>query len=260
MVSYQYHYKEEQLPNTMALEILRKIGLSPGEIKVYSALLDLGSAPVNHIHEKIGIERRNIYDILNKLIEKGLVTYTEENKKRTFQITNPNKLISYIEEKKKELELTKNTLSREIPALISRFDTKKQKINADTFRGPEGIKAVWEDMLNYDATYWIGSGRYVLKKFPNFFIPWNKRRIQKSVKWFNLLRYEMKKTIKIMPLEYVKFLPKEFSGNPTVIGIYGDKVAQFIFGEALFAFVITSKELAENYKAYHTYLWKQAKN
>ncbi len=56
-------------------------------------------------------------------------------------------------------------------------------------------------------------------------------------------------------LEDIKFLPKEFSGNPTVIGIYGNKVTNFIFGDEFFAFVIESKELAENYKRYHKYLW-----
>ena len=64
----------------MKPDILRNIGLSEGEITIYSALLDLGKAPVNKIHEKVGIERRNIYDILNKLIERGLVSYINENK------------------------------------------------------------------------------------------------------------------------------------------------------------------------------------
>ena len=52
-----------------------------------------------------------------------------------------------------------------------------------------------------------------------------------------------------------KFLPKEFSGNPTVTAIYGNKVAQLLFGEYMNVFVIESKELAENYKKYHKYLW-----
>ena len=80
----------------MKTEILRKIGLSDGEIKVYSALLDLRRSPVNKIHEKTGIERRNIYDILNKLIEKGLVSYTIEKGKKTYQCTHPNKLVEEI--------------------------------------------------------------------------------------------------------------------------------------------------------------------
>lgn len=136
----------------MSLEVLRNIGLSEGEIKIYSALVDLGMSPISKIHEKTGIERRNIYDILNKLIEKGMITYITENKKRSFQITHPNKIIGYIEEKKYRLDKTKEGLAKEIPALIEKFNFKKQNINAEVFRGKEGIKAVWEDMLNYNPS------------------------------------------------------------------------------------------------------------
>ena len=70
----------------MNLEILKRAGLSDGEIKVYEAILSIGTAPINKIHEKTGIERRNIYDIVNKLIKKGLINYTDENKKIAEQI------------------------------------------------------------------------------------------------------------------------------------------------------------------------------
>ncbi len=128
-------------------------------------------------------------------------------------------------------------------------------IQAEVFRGLEGIKTVWEDTLNYKETYWIGSGRYVPRRFPDFFNHWNKRRIAKKIQWFNLHRVEFKKEIKPYQHEHLRFLPREFSANPTVICIYGDKVVNFLYGENLFAFVIESKELAENYRAYHKYLW-----
>ncbi|MBS3134545.1 hypothetical protein J4214_04920 [Candidatus Woesearchaeota archaeon] len=239
----------------MQLELLRKIGLSEGEVKIYTALLDLGLSPINKIHERTGIERRNIYDILNKLIERGLITYITENKKRSFQITHPRKIIGYIEEKKYNLEKTKKELEKIIPEITKRFKFKKSLLNAEVYRNIEGIKAIWEDTLNYKEAYWIGSGRYVPKRFPYFFNNWNRRRIKLKVKWFNILRYELKKETKPMQLEQVKFLPKEFSGNPTVICIYGDKVVNFLYGKDLFGFLIESKELAENYKLYHKYLW-----
>ncbi len=53
----------------------------------------------------------------------------------------------------------------------------------------------------------------------------------------------------------VLILPKEFSGNPTVICIFGNKVVNFILDKELFAFVIECKELADNYRRYHKYLW-----
>lgn len=245
----------------MPLEILRKIGLSEGEIKVYSALLDQGISPINKIHEKTAIERRNIYDILNKLIEKGLVTYITEHKRRSFQISHPNKILGYIEEKKESLENVKSEINKEIPNLIEKFNFKRPEINAEIFRGREGVKAVWEDMLNYKKNYWIGSGRYVPQQLPYFFTSWNKRRIKLKVKWINLLRYELRNKTKPMELEKIKFLPKEFSGNPSSICIYGNKVANFLYGKDFFAFVIESNETAENYLKYHKYLWdNMAKN
>lgn len=239
----------------MNLDILRKVGLSEGEIKVYNAVLGIGIAPINKIHEKTGIERRNIYDILNKLIERGLVTYMNENKKRSFQISSPNRLLEYIDEKKEAFEDIKKKLSLQMPEILKEFQAKNEDIKAEVFRGVEGIKTVWNDMLNYSEMFWIGSGRYVPKRYPNFFIPWNKRRIKKRIKVFNLLRYEMRGQIEVWTYEKVKYLPKEFSGTPAVIGIFGNKIAHFLYGENLFAFVIESKELAENYKSYHKYLW-----
>ncbi|MEK6894448.1 MAG: helix-turn-helix domain-containing protein [Nanoarchaeota archaeon] len=238
----------------MIAESLKKLGLSEGEIKVYSSLLDNGSLPINSIHERTGIERRNIYDILNKLIEKGLVSYINENKRRSFQVSSPNKIISYICEKKDYLEEIKQEVDKEMQVLMDKFKLKRANINAEIFRGYEGIKAIWEDMLNYDNLYWIGSGRYIPKKFPNFFENWNKRRIKKKIMLFNLMRHELREQTKKMPMEELKFLPKEFSANPTVICIYGDKVVNFLFGEDIFAFLIESKDLAHNYRIYYKYL------
>ncbi|MBS3096820.1 hypothetical protein J4480_05265 [Candidatus Woesearchaeota archaeon] len=245
----------------MALEFLRKIGLSDGEIKVYSSLLDLGKAPLNKIHERTGIERRNIYDILNKLIERGLVTYIKENKKRLFEISHPNKIIGYVEEKKHELDITKQEIEKELPSILEKYNFKKPDINAEIFRGIEGVKAVWEDMLNHKEIYWIGSGRYVPKRLSIWFSNYNRRRVKQKVKWLNLMRNEMKKEIK-KPLEFekIKFLPKEFSGNPTAIGIYGNKIVNFLLGEDFFAFMIENKEIADDYRKYHSFLWNIAKN
>ncbi|MBI2106541.1 helix-turn-helix domain-containing protein [Candidatus Woesearchaeota archaeon] len=240
----------------MNLEILRKIGLSEGEVKVYNALLKIGETPINNIHEQIGIDRRNIYDILNKLIERGLVAYIESDGKRVFRISNPDKILSYIEEKKTNLEDIKEEIKKLVPDMQKICESKKQEFQAMTFKDKEGIKAVWDDMLHYKAIFWIGSGMYVPDKFPAFFKDWDKRRKKNKVKSYHLFRYEKRNVADKNIWHDRRFLPSEFSGNPTVIAIYGNKVVNFLFGENLFAFVIESKELAENYKEYHKYLWE----
>ena len=241
----------------MNLEVLKKIGLSEGEIKVYNALLEIGETSINNIHEKIGIDRRNIYDILNKLIERGLVSYIESNNKKVFKISNPNKIIGYIEEKQTNLESVKKEVSNIIPSMKEIFESKKEDLDAEIFKGAEGVKAVWDDMLNYKAVYWIGSGMYMPDKFPAFFNSWDKRRIKNKTKSYHLFRHEKRSEVSKKIFPDSKFLPKEFSGNPTVTATYGDKVVNFLFGENLFAFVIESKELAENYRNYHKFLWNE---
>lgn len=241
----------------MNLEILRSIGLSDGEIKVYRAILDIGFAQISEINTKVNINRRNIYDILNRLIEKGLINYAEENNKKKFHITHPNKLIGFIEEKKKELDNSKENIEKEIPEILQKFNATKPQIRTEVYTGVEGMKAYFEDSLNYPETYWIGGGRYLPKKYPNFFVPWNKRRVKLKIKWHYLMRYELREEYKPFQFEEVKFLPKEFSGAPTVIGIFGNKVAQLLLGEEIFVFVTESKELAENYKNYFNFLWNK---
>ncbi|MDD4983533.1 MAG: helix-turn-helix domain-containing protein [Candidatus ainarchaeum sp.] len=241
----------------MDIEILSKIGLSKGEIKIYSILLELGVSNITKIHEKTGIERRNIYDILNKLIERGLVTYIQENKKRLFKTTNPDKIISYIEDKENSLQKIKKDVQKQIPDLTKKFNSRQSTINGEIFRGKEGIKTIWDDSLNYKEIYWIGSGRYVPKKYPAFFAMWNKKRVAKGIKLHNILREEMRGKIKPWVSENIKFLPKEFSANPVVIGIHGNKVVNYSYGKELFAFAIENQDIAESYKAYFKYLWNK---
>jgi sugar-specific transcriptional regulator TrmB len=239
----------------MNLEVLRKVGLAEGEIKVYGALLETGATSINSIHEKIGIDRRNIYDILNKLIERGLVSYIKENGKRVFKATNPNKILNYIEEKKSNLEEIKKEIEKTLSSIEEVYNSKKEELFAEIFKGQEGLKAVWDDLLNYDSIYWIGSGMYVPKRFPAYWEDWNKRRIKRKVDSHHLFRYEKRGEVSKKKFTDCKFLPKEFSGNPTVTVTYGNKVAQMLLGDNISVFVITSQELADNYKIYHKYLW-----
>jgi sugar-specific transcriptional regulator TrmB len=250
----------------MALEILRKIGLTEGEIKVYSAILEIGISTINKIHEKTGIERRNIYDILNKLIEKGLVSYTIEKGKRTYQITHPNKIIGYIEERKHELDKTKEEIEKEIPLIIKKFESTKPEIRAEVYRGKDGIKAIFEDMLSCRENWFIGGNGGVQKYMPFFWENWNRRRIKKKVFWHDLIDKgtlmsafkslaKAKEKLKELQFYEYKILPEELV-SPHVIFIYGDKIANVLWSEAPFAFVIQNKEIADSYKKYFSFLWK----
>lgn len=236
----------------MKLDKLAILDLSNGEIKVLEALLATGIANINKIHERTGFERRAIYDIINKLLEKGLISQTIEQRKKTYQCAPPNKIKVELEKKQKELTEAKNLL----PNIHEEYLEKKPQVRFETFRGKEGMKTVFEDILNYKNTYIIGGGFFIIKELPHYWPQYNKRRIKAKCTWNNLIVDEVKNKIPKTKLLKTKVLPEEFSGNPIAVVIYGNKVVNLSWGEEAFAFVTESKSMKQNYKKYFDYLWK----
>lgn len=246
----------------MNIEDLKELNFSDGQIKVYHAVLALGISTINKIQEKTGIERRNIYDILNKLIEKGVITYTVEKGKRTYQCTHPNKIKEEIKKKQEGL----HRLEKEIPTLTALFNVSKPNIRAEVFRGSEAIKALLNEALEYKESYWIGGNSSVEKThLKAWFGHWMQRRVEKKHMMYDLVDYGTfleglpAHDIKKHKKEYYKYcqLPKELN-SPMVIIIFGNKVAQVLYKkEQSFAFVLESQEIKESFMKYFHYFWKE---
>ncbi len=249
----------------MKLENLKELGLSEGEIKVYSAVLELGITGLNKIQEKTGIERRNIYDILNKLIEKGLISYTIEKGKRTYQCTHPNKLLEEIKNKEDSLI----ELKKQMPQIKDLFKLSKPKIRAEIFRGNEAIKSLLNELLDYKESFWMGGSSFqkytaVPKGLQLWFAHWMDRRVQKKhimhdlvARGTHLKGLEPSNVKKHKKLFY-KYcqLPKGMYG-PMVIIIFGNKVAQTLWQAQSFAFVLESEKIKDSYIKYFKHFWKE---
>lgn len=249
--------------------ILRNIGLSESEIKVYIALLETGQSSISQINEKTAIERRYIYDVLNKLIEKGLVSYVIEKKKRNFQITTPKRILGYLQEKKESIQKTEKEVNEILPGILKSYNKNKTDIKVEIYRGKEGMKAIGEDLLNSKNNYFIGGNGAIEEYMPFYWIHFNKKRIEKKVMWHDLIiEGSMMKTFKslnkakrklkeISFYEY-KVLPSELA-SPHVISIYGDKVAFSLWKSQPFNVVIQNKDISDYYLKYFNFLWKIAK-
>jgi len=61
---------------------LQGIGLTDGETKAYLAMLELGSSTVGPIAKKSGISYSKIYEVLQRLIDKGIVSFIVKEKTR----------------------------------------------------------------------------------------------------------------------------------------------------------------------------------
>ena len=68
-------------------KILESLELTKNEIKIYLEVLNLGKTKANKIAETTLLHTSKIYESLQRLIEKGLVSYVIENKIKYFQTT-----------------------------------------------------------------------------------------------------------------------------------------------------------------------------
>ncbi len=90
------------------IEILISLGLTDKEAKVYLAATEVGTQPVSSIGQAAKINRVTTYDILEKLKQKGLVSYFTKKKIKYFTATNPETLLE-------EFEKRTNNLRTSIP-------------------------------------------------------------------------------------------------------------------------------------------------
>ena len=82
------------------IKSLKKFGLSEKEGEVYLSCLELGEATASDISIKSNLPRTLVYDILERLIDLGLVSYNLKAKKKHFIAAEPRELLRILKEKK----------------------------------------------------------------------------------------------------------------------------------------------------------------
>ncbi len=125
----------------MDISVLEDLGLTHAEIKVYITLLEAGSAAAGIIIEKSGLQNSVVHRALNSLIEKALISYVLEGKRRTYQATRPESFFDFIENKKKRFEQL-------LPDLKKKQNLQINDESATIYKGTRGITEVYTIMIN----------------------------------------------------------------------------------------------------------------
>jgi HTH-type transcriptional regulator, sugar sensing transcriptional regulator len=126
----------------MLLNTLIQIGFDKKQAKIYLACLELGETTIKEIAKKAEIKRTTIYDIIDEMINSGYIKKTTQGKKVKFIAVEPVELKEII--KKRE-----NLLNQILPSLNSINNVNLGKPKVWFYEGVEGIKQVYEDLLNY---------------------------------------------------------------------------------------------------------------
>ena len=234
----------------MDKRILDKAGLSKGEIEVYLTLLKLGSSLVSRIAQETGLHRTNIYDILEKLREKGMASYVIQENRKYYSASNPDKLLDYIKERETEIKSI-------LPELQKYLTIPRSESIVEVYKGKEGLKSVLKDILKEGRNYVVLEEEgYIQKVLPHFYPQFNRQMNRAGIK-VRVLAKEVDE-ISRRSLMQIKSLP-DFLSFPSATAIYGNKVAIFVWDEPYHAILIKSRQVADSYLNYFDALWKKAK-
>ena len=227
---------------------LTKLGLTESESIIYHSILRKGVCTVKEISKDCGFHRTNIYDVLEQLKEKGLITYFKEGKVLKYNVTDPQNLYAFLREKKEFLDQI-------FPEIENLKGINSENITVEIFKWDEGMKSSWRDMIeDGKPIFGFGVKGQLREKLPVFAAQWVRDAKAKRIPYYGI--YTEKN-----PPAYsteIRYVSNELSG-PVATFIYGDKININIWEPSLVAIVIKSELVAQMYKKHFDLIWKLAK-
>jgi len=252
-------------------ELITKAGLTQGESKVYLALLDIGISSIGPVIKKSGVARSFAYNIIDKLIEKGLVSYILKNKNKFYQAAEPSRIIDYLEEEKQKIDQGKEEIKKLLPKL-NEIQKSTPKAKVTIYEGYKGLQTAfehYEDKLKKGEEF-ICFGGYPTQKdiFHNYWKRHHLKRMQQEIKSKMLLDKDTKQDI-IKNRNSYKFCDTRRMHKkikmPAWFYIYKDTITIFLQENPDFknnqtlAIEIVNDQITQSFKALFDEFWKLSK-
>ncbi|MBI4250308.1 TrmB family transcriptional regulator [Candidatus Uhrbacteria bacterium] len=243
----------------MYSELFENLGLTPNEAKIYEALLSAEQISVSQISVKAGVHRRNVYDALTRLLDKGIVFQIFQKGESMYRAVHPEKLLELQKERERKL------LSA-LPDLSKKYESVPPREAAYIYKGLEGYKNYRRDLLRIgEEAYFLGAkALWLTPGIPQtlhdeFRETFKKKKIPYKTLFDPRVPEEIPQVFDRIGGEY-KVLPKGYE-TVGVVDIFGDRVVTFTsegvgnFGEYGSIFVMVNRDLAESYKQWFRFIW-----
>lgn len=122
---------------------LSALGFTESEIKAYFALIEHGTQTAADLAKQSGLSRQTIYEAVETLTVRALVTTVEHDGKRFFRAEHPEKLLSYAKRREEDMRQHVQDLAHELPSIEMQMGGERPVVK--TYRGKEGILAIMAD-------------------------------------------------------------------------------------------------------------------
>lgn len=252
--------------NDSDVGIVEAAGLTRAQAIVYLTLLELGQTKIGVIIEKTSLQSSVVHNMINRLIEIGLVSFVVVGKIRHYMVADPEVFLNYLDKQKEEIEEHKKSIQELLPKLHLLREESKQKREVEVYKGERGFKTAYieeyEKMKPNSESMFLSQPEDI--HFDDEVIPdvWNK---------INKILFDKNCIIKGIGPKSLKsiwskrYLEKGYvfryieENFPWDVNILQDCVILSLWGEEPIAVKIRDKTFRDNAQRYFEEKWKEAK-
>ena len=248
----------------MYQETLERLGLSPNEAKIYETLVEHGELGVSQITTYAQVHRRNTYDAIRRLIDKGLVFEIFSQKENIYNAVDPGKLSELVSDQQREVD-------KILPELMKKFNRRVAGEEAYIYRGYEGQKNIWREILRVGQDVMIigAKAQWFDPKLETSRIEFFREAKRKKITFHLLFDDDVRTQLPTFATEYPGLMKHRFlsrsSSTSAIIIIFGNYVVMYagvgimkMSGNTVF-FIVHSQDLAEGYRTWFKNIWEQSK-
>ncbi len=247
------------------IKILEEIGLTPGEIKTYLALLKVGLTSTGPLEKEAKVSRSKLYLILDKLEKKGLASHVIKNKTTYFQAAEPYKIKEYIEEKKEKLSNIKKEFEEFLPQL-EEYKFSKPKSMVSIYQGIKGIMTAHDrcylKLKKGEEFLYLGIPKEQPETHHRYWKKDHQKRVNLKIKTRLLFNKDAYKEDLDNRNSFwgcdARYMPTEIK-TPAYFFIYKDTVVIFVGIKEEISIEIVNQQIANSFKAYFDEFWKMTK-
>jgi len=248
----------------MTKKMLMEYGLTENQAEIYLGLLKKPGISASEISKLSGLYRPYVYDTINGLLKKGLVSFTIKSGKKIFQPVHPQKLVE-------EAELKTERIKKAVSELDIGPDFVSEIPQIEIFEGNQGLKTIYQEAMQEALKGKITFYKYLRgmkekERMLPFFIPQavrkiRKQKLDKKIKFQGLVHSALKKEkfpfLDDIGLKNVRFLKKGNDQIPTIM-ILNNQIIIFLKGKNSLFIRIKSDKLSREYAGLFDYLWERA--
>jgi sugar-specific transcriptional regulator TrmB len=202
-----------------------------------------------------------VYDVLDRLSSKGLVSHIILGNVRYFIAVEPYRLEEYIKSKEREVREQLETANKVIPELAKVANRNRQNTMAEIFIGDRGIRTAYEILLR-DATS---------KDVLYYFYPFEGYHPVASPFYSRLYLFQKQKKVQQRGIGTLDFKQSKHYAEiskgvkmkfvdfplPATMDIFKDKLL-IISWESVTGILISSKEIVGHFRNYFDGVWEVA--